>query len=251
MNSRSRTSKLLLALAVVASGIFVPAASATVVGHLSLANCPAGSVIATATTIDFLVPAAGLNGCSDTGGLTSITYTSGVLAPGTAGTVNDLGFPPPGSGNTDFFAFVGNPNLHFDLLSLGPGPGPGACPAFFAPPGFSCAVFAGSPFTLTTNGTGTTISLGVSGIAHDLGPTLSFWTGSFTFQINATTPAAIQAVILGGPGACGVAPAGSHSCQSTWSFEGDATALPEPMTTTTIGAGLIGLAILVKRRLQR
>src|SRR6266513_3616516 len=128
-----------LALLVLASAMLAPTASAAVIGHLTFDNCGSGGVIVTLTTIDFFLPMLGGNGCIMTGGGTNITYTrGGPLGPSDTGTVNDLGFTP--TANFDFITFAGNPNLHFDLTGLGPGPINTACANSTNVNGLACSV---------------------------------------------------------------------------------------------------------------
>src|SRR3954468_9836242 len=105
----------ILSLAGVA--LCAPSASASVIGHLSFANCAGGGVLVNFATIDFYNPVGGFNGCIQAGGGTTITFSGapGSIVPGENGTVNDLGFPPPGSGNLGFISF---PGVMFNLQSI-------------------------------------------------------------------------------------------------------------------------------------
>jgi hypothetical protein len=239
------TKVVVLALAAMAFGVFVPAASASVIGTLDFGICPGGDITVTLTTIDFILPVGGGLGCMVSGAANAITYTSGSVGTGVSGTVNDLGFPPPGSGNTDFIQFAGNPTLHFDLTTIGPvPPGTGtSCSFTFSGP--SCVVAAGSEFLLTPSGGGTTVTLNVSGLAHDLSATGSTWLGAFTTQFPGVSAASLQAMIL--------TPGGSIT--KSYSFSGLVTPVsstPEPLTMALIGTGLIAFAVfgLRKRRAQ-
>jgi hypothetical protein len=107
--------------------------------------------------------------------------------------------------------------------------------------GNSCSiVFAGiqSPFILTTTATGTSVTLLAHGTITDpAGGPISFWNGAFTTQITGQTPSQIRATVT--------APGGSIS--STFSGEFNVV-VPEPMTMSLIGAGLIALAAIKRRK---
>lgn len=221
-----------LVLAILAVVTFVPAASASVIGTLDIANCTGDGVTVTATAIDFLPGVS--SGCIQTGSTTSLTYSGGTLGSGVSGTIKDL----PG-GNTGFMTFPAAPGLFFDLVTLGPGPSTTTCATslgFGAP----CAVVSGSPFSLSPTPTGTSITLSASGIARDAISATSIWTGNFTSSISKETPAEVQAMFLKG-----------GFLTSTFQGNFSVTAIPEPFTLAMIGGGLIALASLRKRRLHQ
>jgi len=144
-------------------------------------------------------------------------------------------------------SFIGGalaaPGLHFDLLAVGPGVATD-CAAGTPATGGSCSINSGfvnapSPFILTNNGTGTTVTLNVFGTVQDPGDGLSVWSGSFTTQINNTvmTLAQIRTTIITG-----------GSVQSSFSGEFDATAVPEPASMALIGGALLAIAGIKRRR---
>lgn len=218
-----------------------PRASAAVIGHLDVANCPGGGVTVTATTIDWTQPTDAGNGCIVTGQNTNITYTSGTLGPGATGTILDLNAATDVFPLVDFMTFASAPGLHFDLSTLGPGPTNTGCAATLDVNAPACAVFSGSPFILQATATGTSVTLSATGIARDASSTTSTWSGAYTTQIAGVTPAQIQATILRG---------GSE----TSTYSGDfvinvsSSPVPEPGTVGTMLLGGLGLAAGCFRR---
>jgi hypothetical protein len=147
----------------------------------------------------------------------------------------DLVFPGP-SPILDFITFLGNPNLHLDLDSLGPGVLNTTCSTTFNPNDPSCSVFPGSPVVLSPSPGGTTVSLSAFGTAHDLDAVTSSWLGQFSTQIPGLTPATIQALIL--------APGGSLTNSYSGAFTITINQVPEPISLVLIGGGLVVLALL-------
>src|ERR1035437_946290 len=234
MKYRNVLRAFVLGLALLALATLPQSASASVVGHLVVGTCAAGDVAVTATTINWSPDISGFVSCLLVSGGTNVTSVGdgNLVAPpaftGTA-TINDLAIPPSG-GETGFMSFVGGSpavNMHFDLTGLGPGSGV-ACTSTMIN-GDSCSAFAGSPFLLTKNNLGTSVSLSANGtIADTVGP-LSFWSGAFTTQVNNQTPLQIQTTINTAGG----------TIRSSFSGEFDVTAVPEPVSLSLIGGGLM------------
>lgn len=223
-----------LSLAVLATAVFLPSASASVIGHLNFANCGGQGVTVTLTTVDWL-PAGGGTGCIQTGFTTTVTFAGppGSISVSELGTVNDLS---PGVGNVGFLTF---PGVTFDALLIGPGVANTACSNTFNPAAPACSVSSTSPFILAPGSTGTSITLAVSGIANDATSHNSPWSGAFTTQIAGLTPFQIQNTILT-----------TGSFTTTYSFDGN-VGVPEPVSMALIGGGLLVLAGLKKRRPSR
>ena len=218
-----------LGLGVLALAILPSSASASVIGHLTFANCDGGGVTVTMTTVTWLPVASVGTGCIAAGITTNVTFDSGSIVPAEHGTINNLA---PLSGNTGFISFTG---VAFDAGLIGPGVGNLACSSVNAP-GPSCSVVANSPFILTPGDAGTVITLGVSGLARDASSTNSPWTGIFSTQIDHVAPATIQADFLA-----------NGSFTATYSFDGN-VGIPEPVSLALIGGGLVALAGLKRRK---
>ncbi len=179
-------------LPLVALFCFSSLLSASVIGHLDVANCGSGGVTVTATTIDWL-PAGGGTGCVLTGTNTNVTYSGGTLSPGATGVILDLPVGPLPTAN--FMTFAAAPGLTFSLDTLGPAPGNTNCASLLVFQ--SCAVSATSPFALTLNpGGSTSVTLIATGTASDGTSPTSTWSGGFTTQISNKTPGQIQSAIL-------------------------------------------------------
>jgi hypothetical protein len=236
---------VVLSLAVIAMAALPRPASASIIGHFTVANCtPGGGVTVAIGLIDWLTGSP--SACLGVGALTNVTGTPsvGTLTSGFsgAGTINDL---PGVPGITGFMSFVGGGvNMHFDLAPVG-GFGPGSGTSCAVDPGVNntCSI-PGSPFLLTETlsplGTlGTSVTLVAHGTILDTGDGItSSWEGAFTTQISNLTPAQIQAIEL--------TPGGSIT--STFSGEFNVTPLPEPISMALIGGGLIALAALKRRK---
>jgi hypothetical protein len=230
MNRRNLLGFGLFSLAVLVLTAFAPVASAGVVGELSFANCSGQGVNVTLTTVDWLPVGTG-TGCIDAGSSTTIKFEggSGLIAPGEAGTVNDLGL---GTGNSKFIQFAG---VYFDAPIIGPGVSNTTCAATYDP-GLSACSVGGGPFILSASTSGTIISLTVSGLAYDSTGIGTPWSGVFSTQIQNQTPAQIATTELGG-----------GTIDATFSFDGQ-SGVPEPVSMALIGGGLLALAGLKRWR---
>jgi hypothetical protein len=234
-----------LSLALLILAIFVPGASASVVGHLVVGICGGGGVTVDATSIIW-APGGPPAACLELGLGTNITSVGDGNLTGSspAGTINDLNLLSPGSGAAGFMLFVSpGIDLSFDLAPVG-GFGPGSAVSCAVNPGVnnSCSV-PGSPFILTqtvsnTGVIGTSVTLDAHGTILDMGDgSTSNWSGSFTTQINDKSPSQIETTIVTG-----------GSIVSSFSGEFDATPMPEPVSMALIGGGLIALAAIRRRK---
>src|ERR1022692_421075 len=155
-------------------------ASASVIGHLNVAQCASGGVTVSLLNIDWTLPVGPPDGCIQADTSTLVTFgTTGSLVTGELGRINDLG--PAGliTQNTGFMTFtgpsgspaVGSGTIAFNLVSLGPGL---AMCTGFETVGQSCSVNGASPIILTRTGSlQTTLTLPAFGNVSD--GTLSNW----------------------------------------------------------------------------
>ena len=224
-------------------------AMATPMGNLNIANCTGGGVTVSAAAITFS-PAGTVagTGCIATGigtPTTLVTYTGGgPLVPGVTGNIKNLTAGPPILVDL-FMTFTGNPNLDFQLVGLGPGVANTNCAGLAD--GSSCSVFAGSPFILTKNSTGTSVSLLAFGTVVDTTGTAG-WNGGFTTQITGQTPDQIDVTICGAEGRTALTCTGS-SIASTHSAQFTLTTIPEPASLSMLLLG--GFALLGIKRIRK
>src|ERR1035437_5797136 len=220
-----------------------PSASASVMGHLVVGSCAAGDVVVTATTINWQPDVSGFVSCLQVAGGTSLTSVGDgtLLAPPAytgAATINDLTIPSTG-GEIGFMSFIGGGvNMLFNLTNLtGLGPGSSTLCTSTMVNGDSCSAFAGSPFLLTKNNGGTSVSLSANGTIADTAGPLSLWSGAFTTQIDGKSPLQIETIINTRGG----------SIQSSFSGEFN-VGVPEPVSMALLGGGLLALAVIKRRK---
>ena len=224
-----------IVIAIFAAMLLSTPAKGNPAGTLNVGNCPGGGMNISNLVIDFTLPVGGGNGCTETTSGTNISYTGGgPLVSAVSGTIKDL----TTTSLLDFMTFDGNPNLHFDLTSVGPGSGNANCVGLILFQ--SCSPSGSNPLILTLTATGTSISLTASGVARDLSAGSSTWTGVFTTQIVGQTPRQIQLTLLGG---------GTISSTYSGNFTvAAASQVPEPTTILLLGTGLAGIAAKVRKR---
>jgi hypothetical protein len=197
----------------------------------------AGNVVVTATSIIFNPTFVSTSGAMETGSFAGLT--SGTIQTLTGG---------PITGNTNVPAFitfnggVASPVV-LDLTFIAPGVGT-AAGCLSAAPGSACTP-AGSPFTLFQL-TGNTViaALQVNGSSYtgSAATGTSLTTGIFSTQsvINGTLPD-IYAMLLSG---------GSINATYSASFSAATAAVPEPATMLLMGASLVVLGIVARRRVR-
>jgi hypothetical protein len=184
------------------------------------------------------------NGQFQVSGTTDLTYDSPTqtLPIGSDGNLVDLTTATP-LPVADFMTFTAAPDLAFDLMGIGPGSSNTTCAglALFA----SCSVFAGSPFVLTQESTGTEIDLAAFGTATDNTSDVSAWFGQFSTTITSLkgftgviTPADIQSFFQSNP-------TGLITSPYSGTFIATFTAIPEPssLLMSLIGGSLILFAM--------
>ncbi len=244
--------KFRFALLAIMISTLASVAMAAPIGNLLVANCTGQGVTVTASTLDWL-PAGGGTGCIATGNQTLVNFVGGgpLVSGDTSGLIKDLTFPGP-SPILDFMFFTDQPNLHFDLVGVGPGPTSTACATTLDPNAPACTVFVGSPIKLSPTSSGTTVSLSANGTASDLSADVSNWIGDYSTTFPGITPAQLQSAINSGTPLSGFCSGGA--CTSTYSGTFVVTftpgpTVPEPLSLVLIGGGLIGLACM--RRFKR
>ena len=239
--------KRILWFAAIASvSLLVQTVSASVIGNMNEANCGGGGVKVDASTITWLPPA-GLGGCIDSGVGTSLTWSgAGSLGAGATGTI--LNLTVGGGIVTGFMVFTGGASpqptqtISFTLDSFGsaaPLTGSAGCATATANVGDSCSFDSTSPFILTNVGGGeTSVSLVADGSVADPNALsqISYWSGSFSTQINQTPTAIYNAIIGGG------------SITSTQSAQFNVAVIPEPGTAAMLLIGGFLLASSARKR---
>ena len=230
MKTGSRAPVALLTGVMLIGLLFAVPASGAAFGTLTTVACSGQGVTVTAALIDWL-PAGGPGGCIQTATPTNIQYTGGgPLTTGTAGTILDV---PLNAGIVpDFMTFSGQPLLHFDLYSLGPGVANTNCPDTFNAADPVCSIIAGSQFVVRPGAAGATVTLSAFGRVRDGSPDLSHWQGTFSVDFAGETTFDIQQRFLS---------TGTLTSGHSGSF---VAIVPEPGTLAFLGAGFIALGLL-------
>ena len=236
--------------AVMASAVFLPSASASIIGTLFTGS--SGLITVTTTSITWntdpgATPPGTWNGEVANGtnltflGCTGALNSPGCLANGEGIDINHLGpfvnlvtvLPV-----NNFMTFATNPTLDFTLTAVSPGSANTNCFGLLV--GQSCSVIAGSPIILTLlSGNRTDVAVSFAGTATDGSGQTSYWTGGFSATLPTMTPATLESYFIANPN-------GSQSASNSGSFF--VSTVPEPGTSALIGGALIGLATLLRRR---
>ena len=231
---------------VLAAGVLGAASSAFATPIVGLANFSFGQVQVSLGNVDWNPPLnPGFHAVPSYGSfVTSSGANFGVFAAGpfaglTGGQVQDMNGINPADANympigantqANFLLFAAQPNWSFSMLQLAPGS-------------------LGSPFLLSQQGNNVGATISVNGIACDMGMTGSAtvcdladdktnWTGIFSAQYTNTTIALIQATLL----------AGGTLDNNGWSATIEASAMPEPTSLLLVGAALLGVGGLARRK---
>jgi hypothetical protein len=263
MKYRNVLRAFVLGLALLALATFLPSASASVIGTLSVAQCSSGGVTVSGTQIIWTpgaVGVAGVSGCIAVGTNQAaspyVTFAGGSIAPGELGVIKDLTFGV--TSGTGFMVFSGVDGgfgtISFDLAPFA-ATGLPTCSAGMAD-FTSCTPGGIGPFVLTKTATGTTVTLNANGIVSDGTTPISDWFGSYTTQFN-LAPIDMQNFIAGvadantGFGCSEPGGGAPGSCTNSYSGTFNVTVtsiVPEPGSMFLIGAGLLGLAAIMRKR---
>jgi hypothetical protein len=245
--------KLFLAL-VAGNFAITSTALAASSGFVSINSCSSGGVMITSTTISWLSAGGEGIGCIATNTGTNVTYSGGgpLLAANTSGQIKSI----PAASNLDFMIWTNQPNLHFDLITLGPGTSNTACSSDVSPNAPVCSVNLSSPLLLRGTGTGTAVTISANGIVRDGSSATSTWMGDFTTQFPGVTPAQLQSAIVSGisipgycaAGACTNSYSGSFvvrttaatACPAQLGFWKNAKKHPFPVSVQSAGGLTIG-----------
>lgn len=206
--------KFRLLFATVAAVVFLsclPAASAQTKGVLDLTNCPNGGIQVTLLDIFFVASSSTNRGCVNTGAATNLNTGLGKISGGLTGEILNLNvsvcgiFTQPGCVVPDFIRFASQPNLHFDLSLIGPGPATANCTTSYDQFQSPCGVFTAnpaaglpydSPFYLLQTTTGLAINLPLFGQVREGTTVVASFIGTLSTQEVGTTAAAFQRKIL-------------------------------------------------------
>ena len=200
-----------------------------------------GSAIVDADDIDWTPLATG----EGVFGIDPFVGNTGSFLPlaGTTGDILDLNLAAapvgvPNLGIANFITFDAAPTLTFTLNFIAPGPFSSA--ECFDPPaaGQECS-FPGSPFGLTNASVNSSdVNLVLFGTVSDgSGDPPSAWRGTFTTQFNESYQSLLNKVFVQG-----------GSVANTYSATFIVTPIPEPATALLLGAGLLGLVWVARRK---
>lgn len=174
-----------------------------------------------------------------------ILFPTGTLSfdafDGTTGTIRDLDAATEPTGVPisfdNFITANAEPTWNFVLTFIAPGSS--ADSTCDNVEGTVCTPL-GSPFTITNTAAGATVSVGFAGYVTDgSGDPVSPWTATFT--VPATDRAGvILSQIVGAPG--------FYQTSSAGTFTVTAGEIPEPATYGMMGAGLLALGMIARRR---
>jgi hypothetical protein len=227
----------LAALAAFTMTLGPPGAQATVItGQLSIT----GSAIVDEDTIDWTPPATG----TGTFNIDPFVGNTGYFASlaGTSGSILDLELAVAPVGVPinipNFMTFAADPSLTFTLTMIPFGPfSPAQC--FAAPAAGQTRTVPGSPFGLSnTTAASTDVNLVLYGTVSDgSGSPASAFKGTFTTQFDVPYQQLLTDIFV------------NHgSARNTYSATFVVTAVPESATIFLFGAGLLGIAVIARKR---